>query len=472
MHLLSIIQQLAFVAVLAFFGWLFYKRISRLVKNIKLGRKWEPENVPAAERWGKVALFALGQKKMFANVTVGIMHFVIYAGFIIINIEILEILLDGILGTHRLFAPALGSFYPFVINFFEWLAFGVIVVCVIFLIRRNVLPIKRFHARELTKWPRLDGNLILVFEIVLMLAFLTWNASETVLRARALAATSPLAETDPLNHFAHAGFNGQFFISGWLSPLFEGWGTGTLLVYERAAWWLHILGILCFGVYVTYSKHLHIGMAFPNIYYGRTRPKGQMRNMPEIAQEVNLMLGLPTPAGDDNAPATAPVPAGQETPPMEPGKFGARDVTDLSWKNLMDAYSCTECGRCTAACPANITGKLLSPRWIMMATRDRMEEIGRLQEKDAAAPVNDNVLMDNYITREELLACTSCNACVEACPVNINPLDIILEMRRFAVMEESKAPASWNAMFQSTENNQAPWAYPPSERLKWMEGQG
>lgn len=456
MNTIPLLQQVAFVLLLAFFAWILTKRVGRIAANVRLGKAWEPEPVPVSERLRKVAKFALGQSKMFDKPFVAVMHMVIYLGFFIINIEILEIMLDGILGTHRLFAGALGAGYPYIINFFEWLAFGVIVVCVIFLLRRNVAKIKRFQSADLKGWAFKDANIILTFEIALMLAFLTWNASETILRER--SALDP----EGLHHYAHAGFQGRFLFSGMLVPLFEGWSTTALMAYERIAWWLHITGILGFAVYVTYSKHLHIGMAFPNIYWDRTRPKGQMRNMPEITREVNIMLGLPV--EDLQEP-------GKETPPQEPGRFGAHDVTDLSWKNLMDAYSCTECGRCTAQCPANITGKKLSPRKIMMDTRDRMEEIGREQEATKTAIVNDNVLMDNYITREELLACTSCNACVQACPVNINPLDIILEMRRFAVMEESKAPGSWNSMFQNTENNQAPWAYPPSERLKWIEGE-
>ncbi len=452
MHLL---QQLLFALTLGGFSFWIYRRVMRILANLALGKPMQPDATPAAERWRMVAVYALGQKKMFEKPLVGVMHMVIYLGFFIVNVEILEIILDGLLGTHRLFAPWLGGLYPVLINVFEALAFGVLAVCVVFLARRNMVHIKRFHARELVGWPFKDANQILVAEIILMLLFLTWNASETVLRGRALAGEAAL------EHYQVAGLGAHpFWISGVLTGLFEGWGTQALHIYERAAWWLHITGILGFGVYVTYSKHLHIAMGFPNTYWKRTQPVGQARNMPEIATEVRSMLGLP---------ALAEV-AASETAAAEPGRFGAKDVTDLSRKNLMDAYSCTECGRCTAACPANITGKLLSPRKIMMDTRDRMEEIGRHQEATKTQDIpKEKPLLDGYILREEILACTNCNACIDACPIGINPLDIITELRRYAVMEESKAPASWNAMFQNLENQQAPWAYPASERLKWLE---
>jgi len=443
-------QQLLFFVLLGGFSFWIYRRVLRIIANVRLGKDWTPEPASSGERWGRVLVFALGQKKMFEKPLVGVMHMVIYLGFFIINVEIAEILFDGLAGTHRLFAPYLGDLYPYLIDFFELLAFGVLSVCVVFLLRRNVARIPRFHARELKGWSFRDANQILLAEIVLMFLFLTWNASETVLRERAATGA------EGLEHYNVGGLGTtHFLISGPLASLFEGWGTGALFAYERLAWWLHISGILAFAGYVTYSKHLHIAMGFPNIYWGRTEPVGEAHNMPDITREVRSMLGLPV----EEAPA-----------PAEPGRFGARDVTDLSRKSLMDAYSCTECGRCTAACPANLTGKLLSPRKIMMDTRDRMEEIGRHQEATKSAEIpQDKPLLDGYILREEILACTNCNACVEACPVTINPLDIILELRRFAVMEESKAPASWNAMFQNLENQQAPWAYPASDRLKWME---
>ncbi len=449
------LQQLLFIVGLAIAGFLAYKRIKRISNNIRLG-KAETINDNPSQRWKNTLLIAFGQKKMFDRPLVGFMHFIIYAGFLIINIEVLEIIIDGIAGTHRIFAPVLGGFYSFVINFFELLAVGVIVVCAVFLIRRNVLSIKRFHARELTKWPLTDANLILTFEILLMLAFLTWNASDTVLRQRGV------------EHYNIANL-GSFWFSGLLTPLFEGWDTSALLVYERTAWWFHILGIMGFAIYVTYSKHLHIALAFPNTYYARLIPKGEIRNMPVVTKEVRLMLGLPETSTIVSTNGEQNVPSQESQGEAVPGRFGAKDINDLSWKNLMDAYSCTECGRCTAECPANITGKKLSPRKIMMDTRDRMEEVGKQIDDGKEAFADNKSLIDDYITREELLACTTCNACVEVCPVSINPLDIILELRRYMIMEESSAPGSWNAMFSNEENNMAPWKFSPADRFNWAD---
>lgn len=434
------IAQIAFVAVLGFFGFLLFRRIQRIRKNIQIGKP-QPIDDNKSERWKTMLLVAFGQKKMFKRLLPAFFHLLIYIGFILINIEVLEIIIDGITGGHRVFAPLLGSFYTGLISFFEVLAVLVIVACVVFLIRRNILKVDRFHHIEMKGWPTLDGNLILVIEIVLMAAILSMNAADQVLQERGA------------DHYTQTG---TFLISGMLTPLFDSLGFGGLLIVERAAWWFHIVGIFAFAVYVTYSKHLHIFMAFPNTFYSRLTPKGKMNNMDEITNEVKIMLGMST--AED---------AG--TPPPEGMKFGAKDINDLTWKNLMEAYSCTECGRCTSECPANLTGKKLSPRKIMMDTRDRMEDVGLSIQKGDKGLEDGKSLLDDYISREELNACTSCNACVEACPVNINPLDIILQMRRYVAMEESAAPQSWNMMFQNVETNFAPWKFAPTDRFNWAQ---
>ena len=385
-------------------------------------------------------LLAFGQKKMFRNPLVAVLHFVIYAGFIIINIEVLEIILDGIFGTHRMFAPLLGGFYTFVINFFELLAAGVIIVCVAFLARRNMLKLRRFISHDLDGWPRSDANYILIAEILLMSFLLSMNAADTLLQQRGEPA------------YAHF-MTGGFLVSSLLHPLFGGMSSETLMMVERGAWWLHIVGIFIFLNYLPYSKHLHIILAFPNAYYTRLPPKGKMKNMPAVQNEV-LYAMQPELAPADAAP---------------PEKFGAKDVFDLSWRNLLDAYSCTECGRCSAACPATITGKLLSPRKIMMDTRDRMEDVRKNIQQNKEFKDDGKTLLHHYITTEELRACTTCNACVQECPVSISPLEIILELRRSLIMEESNAPAEWNAMNSNIENNYAPWKFNPDERDAWTQ---
>ncbi|MGK7389191.1 MAG: 4Fe-4S dicluster domain-containing protein [Candidatus Cyclobacteriaceae bacterium M2_1C_046] len=434
-----IAQQIAFFIVLAVATFILVKRIRSIRKNILLGRDVELEHNPSA-RWKNMLLVAFGQKKMFKRPIPAILHLFLYVGFIIINLEILEFVLDGLTGQHRMFAPYLGDVYNWMMNFFEFLAVAVLLSCVIFLIRRNLLHIRRFEAHEMTSWPKIDANVILIFEIVLMMAILTMNASDQLLQQR----VDTYIET------------GDLFFSGLLMPLFEDLTVSQLIFVERFAWWFHIIGILGFAIYVTYSKHLHIFMAFPNTYYARTIPKGEMRNMDAVTNEVKLMMGLPA----ENAEAANP---------EEIGRFGAKDVNDLAWNNIMGAFTCTECGRCTAECPANQTGKLLSPRKIMMDTRDRAEEVGRSIEKGGKGFDDGKSLFGDYITKEEINACTSCNACVEACPVLINPLEIILDIRRYIAMEESGSPQSWNAMFQNIETNFAPWKFPPTDRFNWAK---
>ncbi|MCU0388572.1 MAG: (Fe-S)-binding protein [Chitinophagaceae bacterium] len=441
---MQVFPQIAFALMTIIAIYIFSKRIGEMRRNILLGKD-EPLVSDEKTRWRNLVLLAFGQKKMFKNPLVAVMHFVLYAGFIIINIEVLEILLDGLLGTHRLFAPALGGLYNFLINTFEILAALVLVACVIFLIRRNVLKIGRFISGDLNGWPRTDANTILIIEIILMGLFLKMNAADQVLQARAV------------EHYAdHA--TGPFLVSSLFAPIFENFSTPVLIGLERTAWWLHIGGILAFLNYLPYSKHLHIMFAFPNAYFAR--PDGAtMANMPEIQKEVALAMGQDI----SNDPVLATLP---EQPPAQ---FGAKDVFDLSWKNLLDAYSCTECGRCSAACPANTTGKALSPRAIMMKTRDRLEEVGKVLNANNGQWVDDGKsLLHDYITVEELRACTTCNACVEECPVSISPLDIILKQRRYLILDESNSPGDWNAMFGNIENNFAPWKFSPDEREAWI----
>lgn len=439
-YLPNVLFLIVLIAGIGYFG----RNIKRLSRNIKLGKDVEVgDNIP--QRWKNMAKIALGQTKMVVRPIAGLLHVIVYVGFIIINLEVLEIIIDGIFGTHRIFAP-LGTFYDVLIASFEILALLVIVAVIAFWIRRNIIRLRRFIKPEMKGWPKKDGNLILYIELVLMLLFLTMNAADYQLQ-----------QMDAV-HYTKAGL---FPVSQFITPLFEGMSISSLILVERTAWWLHIVGILFFLNYLYYSKHLHILLAFPNTYYGKLKPKGEFKNLDAVTQEVKLMLD---PSAD---PFAAP---SEDT--AEPEKFGASDVTDLNWVQLLNAYTCTECGRCTDECPANQTGKKLSPRKIMMDTRDRLEEVGKSIETNKGAFVSDGKqLLDDYISREELWACTTCNACVQACPVSIDPLSIIMDMRQYLVMEQSAAPSDLNNMMGNMENNGAPWPFNQMDRLNWAKEQ-
>jgi heterodisulfide reductase subunit C len=435
---MQLVQQILFTVLTIAAIWIFIRKVKFISRNINLGRDRELPPDPA--RWRNVLLMAFGQKRMFDKPVVALLHLAVYAGFIIINIEILEIVLDGLFGTHRLFAPHLGKVYTFVIDFFEVLAFLVLTACAIFLVRRNVVRVGRLNMKELNGWPKSDANYILIFEIVLMTLFLVMNSADRALQ---------------LKEYGHYHDVGAFFISSSMAPLFQNLSDQTLVALERGAWWFHIAGVFVFLNYLPYSKHLHIILAFPNTYYARLQPQAEMTNMPEIQKEVLYAM----------QPETVPVDAA----PDEHKAFGAKDVTDLTWKNLLDAYTCTECGRCTAACPANQTGKILSPRKIMMDTRDRMEEIGYNIDKNKTFVDDGKTLLHSYVSTEELWACTSCQACVQACPVLINPLDIINQLKRYLALEESNQPGEWNSMYSNVENNFAPWKFSPEDRDRWAQ---
>ena len=436
------IENIVFLIALVVGVGLFARKSGKILRNIRLGRE-EDRSDRKMERLGVMARVALGQGKMVVRPVAGFLHILIYVGFVIINIEVLEIVIDGIFGTHRVLS-FLGGFYDLMIGLFEWLALGVVIACVAFLVRRLVLRIPRFWSAEMTAWPRRDAVYILVIELILMGAFLKMNAADQVLQMRGV------------EHYPQVGY---YPISSFLVPFFATMETGTVIFYERLFWWAHILGILAFLNYLPYSKHYHILLAFPNTYFSNLGSSTKLRNMEQVTREVKLMMD---PAAD---PYAAP-PA--DAPP--PSRFGAKDAMDLSWKSLLDAYTCTECGRCTSECPANLTGKLLSPRKIMMDTRDRIEEVGRnIDSNDGAFKDDGRSLLGTYITEEELWACTTCNACTQACPVNIDPVGIIMELRRDLVMEQSRPRPALTAMLTNVENNGAPWQFAQADRMKWTQ---
>ncbi|MBE8723094.1 (Fe-S)-binding protein [Sphingobacterium pedocola] len=425
-------SQLIFAIVLVGALFLFYKNARKIYRNIQLGKSVNRFD-NASERTKLMLLVAFGQKKMFKRPIPALLHLCVYVGFCIINIEMLEIFIDGLFGTHRVFS-FMGGFYDVLIYSFEILAALVLTSCIIFLIRRNILKVKRLNQAELMNWPKTDADLILVTEIALMTAFLLMNAADFKLQTL---------------QAAHYTIAGSFPISSSLANFLPN-NSDSLIFIERFSWWFHILGVLAFLNYLPISKHLHIILAFPNTYFSNLKPKGKFENMSAVTEEVKAML-------DPSLPS----------PSAEISRFGVKDVQDLTWKNLLDAYTCTECGRCTAACPANITGKLLSPRKIMMDTRDRLEEVGNNIDRNKSFVDDEKSLLDDYISRAEIWACTSCNACVEQCPVNIDPLQIIMGLRQYVVMEESQAPTSVNAMLSNMENNGAPWKYAQADRANW-----
>ncbi|MCB2410440.1 (Fe-S)-binding protein [Hymenobacter sp. BT178] len=446
------IQNLLFLLVAAAGFGLFAWQVRKVRANILVGRDRDMSG-NVSERLNKTLLVAFGQQKMFKRITPALLHMIVYVGFIVINVEVIEIMIDGLFGTHRALS-FLGPLYSLLVGTNEVLGALVIVAVAAFWWRRNVGGVRRFTGPELRMWPKMDANIILYVEVILMIALFTMNAADLKLHGPELPGAFPISS----------------LLTGLLPSSPE-----ALHVLERVGWWAHIVGILCFLNYLPSSKHFHIIMAFPNVYYSRLVPQGQFSNVDSITHEVKAMMDpsyvVPAPATNPDGSAMAPTP------------FGAKDVDDLAWTNLLNAYSCTECGRCTSVCPANLTGKLLSPRKIIMDTRDRVEEkynsplifqpnLYGSEAKHAEQEVLDketHTLLRGYVTPEELWACTTCNACVEACPVNINPLESIIEMRRFLVLEESAAPNSLNVMFSNIENNGAPWAFSPSDRFNWAD---
>ena len=443
--LMDILPNMLFVIILLISINIFTRNILKIKNNINLGRSIDRSDNKSA-RWKNMARIALGQSKMVSRPIAGILHVVVYIGFLIINIELLEIVVDGIFGTHRVFAPFLGSAYNVLIATFEIFAFLVLSAVLVFWARRNIIRLNRFRKSEMKGWPKLDADLILYFEIVLMSLFLTMNGADFYIQTNFPTATD--------YHQA-----GSFPISQFMTSIFDGMALNSVILVERSAWWMHIIGIFIFLNYLYYSKHLHILLAFPNTYFANLNAKGGFANNPTVTAEVKLMMD----------PDADPYSVSEATSD-EPEKFGASDVMDLNRVQLLNAYTCTECGRCTSECPANQTGKLLSPRKIMMDTRDRLTEVGNnIQENKGVFVPDGKQLYNDYITAEELWACTSCNACVQACPIDIDPLSIIMSMRQYLVMEESAAPADLNNMMGNIENNGAPWPFNQQDRLHWAE---
>jgi heterodisulfide reductase subunit C len=440
----SIIFILLSIFGFGFFTW----NALKIRQNILLGRDLDRTD-NKSERWKIMTLVALGQKKMFARPIPAMLHFALYAAFVITQIELIEIIIDGISSSHRIFRPALGGFYTFIVSFIEILSVLATVATIAFLSRRNLLKLPRLNMKELIGWPKKDANMILIMELILVSFIFMMNGADEVLYSKGLSHAENLGE-------GTLGLS----VSSWLGPLlFGGMSEHSLHIVERVGWWGHLSMVFAFLNYLPYSKHLHILLAFPNTWYSNLNKKGRLTNLESVTNEVKLMM-------DPNAdPFAAPVEN------IEPVTFGAKDVRDLTWKNLLDAYSCTECGRCTSSCPANITGKLLSPRKIMMDTRDRLAEVGDNYRKHGKEYSDGKSLLIDYITEEEIWACTSCNACVEACPVNIDPLSIIIDLRRNLVMEDSKMPTELAGMFTNIENNGAPWQFAQADRLKWADEQ-
>ena len=438
--MISFIPNIVFVLIFLFAIFWFSKNVKKIYRNINLGISID-RNDNKKLRTIQMLKIAFGQSKMIDKPIVGLLHIVVYVGFLVINIELLEIIVDGALGTHRVFAPFLGSFYNFLIGFFEIFALLVIISVIVFWIRRNVINIKRFLSLEMKGWPKNDGNIILYVELILMFLFLTMNGADLWIQNNA-----------PEFNYINAG---SFPVSQYLLPIFDTFSSNTVFFIERTAWWLHIIGILCFLNYLYYSKHLHIILAFPNTYFSNLNAKGKFSNLKSVTNEVKMMLD---PSADPYANTS-----NEEIP-----KFGASDVFDLNKFQLLNAYTCTECGRCTSECPANLTGKKLSPRKIMMDTRDRLEDVGKIIDNNDGKFISDGKeLLNDYITKEELWACTSCNACTEACPIGIDPLSIIMDMRRYLVMEKSDAPSELNNMMSNIENNGAPWPFNQMDKLNW-----